>query len=142
VMPPAASIAISSPPIWRASSTTPAASPALWDTMTSPTTDAPCRSAEPGGAVQDLDRVHGLDAGGLLDVPAAGLRVAHRQVGAGITDLREEARADVHRDLVFLALEAVGAGHATARGVVLDHPQLGDQRHEVQRRLADAVALL
>src|SRR4051794_3462940 len=118
-MPPAASIAMSSPPIWRASSTTPAASPALWETITSPTMDAPCLSADPGGAVQDLDRVPRLDASGLLDVPAAGLRVAPRQVGTGLADLREEARADVHRDLVLLVLEAVGAGHAAARGVVL-----------------------
>ena len=37
-IPPAGSITTSSPPIWRASSTTPAASVALCETMTSPTT--------------------------------------------------------------------------------------------------------
>ena len=35
-IPPAASIASSSPPIWRASSTTPVASAGVWETMTRP----------------------------------------------------------------------------------------------------------
>ena len=44
---------------------------------------------------------------------------------AGLLDLPEQPRPDVHRDLVLLALQAVRAGDAAAGRVVLDHPQLG-----------------
>src|SRR4051794_20380173 len=155
-MPPAASIATPSPPISRASSTTPSASFAECETMTRPTViastpagsrqgprssnDAQSRKAV--GAVQHLDRMHGAHAGRLLDVPAAGLAVAHGEIRRGALDLAEQRRPDVHRDRVLLALEPVRAGDAAAARVVLDDPQAGNQRHEVERRLADPVALL
>ena len=81
--------------------------------------------------------------GRLLDVPAARLGVARREVGLGVA--RSGANrpgADVHRDLVLLLLEPVGAGDAAAAASLSTDPQLGDQRHQVERRLADAVALL
>ena len=83
-----------------------------------------------------------LHARGLLDVPAAGLRVARAELRRGRADLLEEPGADVHRDLVLLLLEAVGAGDAAARRLHLQRAQLRDQVEELERRLADRVALL
>ena len=77
--PPAAAIGTSPPAISRASSTTPAASRALCETTTIPTIAAPPPSAsEPVGAVENLDRMDRRDAGGVGDLPAAGLGVADR----------------------------------------------------------------
>ena len=49
-----------------------------------------------------------------LDLPAAGLGVARRGARAGRPDLLEQRRADVHRDVVLLLLEAVRAGDPAA----------------------------
>jgi hypothetical protein len=91
--------------------------------------------------MQDLDRVHRADGGGLLDVSAAGLRVAHGQVGARVGVLG-------HRPApTFIAMSYSPSSarmyppHGSS-GVVLDHLEFGHERHEVERRLADAVPLL
>jgi hypothetical protein len=55
--------------------------------------------------MEDLDRVHRADARGFLGVPAAGLRVAHGQVGARVGDLGKQVGADLHRDVAFLLLQ-------------------------------------
>ena len=76
------------------------------------------------------------------DVPAAGLGVAHGQIGSR---LRRSARTGRRRRpwrSCTSPLEPVGAGDAAAVGVALDDPQLGHEREQLQRRLADAVALL
>src|ERR1043166_1488139 len=139
-IPPAASRRTSGPDTWAASSRTPAASVALCETMTSPT--IALARAEPVRPVEQLDRMHRMDARAVLDLPAARLAVAGRDVGLLPLDLTEEPVPDRHRDLVLLLLQAVGAGDAAAVGVQLDRPQPGNQREEVERGLADPVALL
>src|SRR3954447_19299109 len=86
--------------------------------------------------------MHAAHAGGVLDLPAARLRVAHHTVGPGVRDLGEEPGADLHGDVVLLPLEAVRPGDAAAVRVALHDPELGHEHEEVERRLADAVALL
>ena len=135
-IPPAASSASSSPPISRASATTPSASASLWETTTRPTKLRVRRrgAADRSGAPRDA-RWPG-------DLPAAGLAVAgHRRRARG-ADLIEQVGADRHRDVVLLGLQPVRAGDAAAAGVHLGHLQAGDQRQQLERRLADPVALL
>src|ERR687897_2991387 len=86
--------------------------------------------------------MHAAHARRTLDVPAAGLGVAHRAVGARLGDLPEQARADVHRDPELLLLQPVRAGDAAAGRIALGDLEPGDERHQLQGRLADAVALL
>ena len=57
-------------------------------------------------------------------------------------DLIEQVAPDRHRDLVLLDLEPVGAGDPAAAGVHLADLEPGHQREQVERRLADPVALL
>ncbi len=63
-------------------------------------------------------------------------------LGAGRLDLPEQVGADVHRDLVLLALEPVRAGDAAAARVELANLEPGHQRQQLERRLADPVSLL
>src|SRR6516165_12612721 len=150
--PPAATIVTSGPAICLASSTTLSASWALCETITIPTIAFPPlprapppavpRSAQPVGPVQDLHRVHRGAAGAVGDLPPARLAVADGQVGTGGADVTEQPAADLHGDVVLLPFEPVGAGDAATGPVQLDHPELGNQPEQVQRRLADVVPLL
>src|SRR5262249_29833632 len=92
--------------------------------------------------MEDLDRMDGMDSGTVLDLPPARLAVAGSEVCIRFTEQSEERLADGHRDLVLLLFQAVGAGDAAAVRVELDRPQLRHEREKVERRLADAVALL
>src|SRR5205823_6788157 len=91
--PPASSIFTSGPAISAASSRTPAASVPLCETITRPTTL--CR-LEAVGPVQDLDRVDGVDAGTMLDLPPAGLAVTGREVAVRLAEQAEQPLANRH----------------------------------------------
>ncbi len=135
-VPPAASRARSAPAISRARLTTPWASASLCETTTIPTT------SEPVGAVQVVDRMDRLVSGGVRDLPAAGLAVARDLAGARRLDLAEQVRPDRLRDVVFLGLQSVRPGDPAAPGVPLGDLEAGDQREQLERGLADPVALL
>jgi len=87
-----------------------------------------------------LDRVHGGDAGRLLDVANGRSPVADARSGALRRSART-ARRRRHRDLVLLGLEAVRP-RRRSRSRRSRSPAARHERHEVQRRLADPVALL
>ncbi len=96
------------------------------------------------GLGEDGDRVDGRDAGRLLDLPAAGLRVAggpRGAAGARRAHLVEERRPDVLGDLPALDLQPVGAGGAAAVVVRIDGVEAGNEPEQVHRRRADAVRL-
>ena len=94
---------------------------------------------ETAGAVQQGDRADGRDAGAVGDLPAARFGVADRQRGRHLADHAKQARADIHRDVVFLALEAVGAGDAAADLAALDDLESRYEAQELDRGGADAM---
>src|SRR2546430_6813488 len=98
--------------------------------------------AEPVGAMEDLDRMDRVDARAVLDLPAAGLAVAGGEVAVRLPELAEEAFADRHRDLILLFFQPVRAGDAATLCIQFDRPHPGNEREEVERGLADPVALL
>src|SRR5213083_284385 len=83
-----------------------------------------------------------MNAGTVLDLPAARLAVAGRDVALRLAEHAEEPLPDRHRDLVLLLLQPVRAGDAAAVRVELDRVQLRDESEQVERGLADPVALL
>src|SRR5690606_28706567 len=93
------------------------------------------------GGRHDLDGMAAGQVGAVLQLPAAGLGVA-RRVGDGVALGRpevEEVGAYVHGELVLPDLVAVGAGEAAATSGRFGNLQAGDERHDLQRRFADAV---
>src|ERR1700682_775590 len=99
-------------------------------------------SLKAAGTVQQLDRVHRVYTGAVLDLPPARLAVAGGNFCFRLADLAKQLRSDGHRDVVLLFLDAVCAGDPAAVDIELDHAQLRHQGEQVERGLADAVAAL
>ena len=69
-----------------------------------------------------MDRAHARAVG---DLPPARLAVTDGELSTGLTHEAEEPPADLHRDLVLLALEAVRARYAAAVRVEIVHLEPG-----------------
>ncbi len=112
------------PPISRASSTTPSASRALCETMTSPTIGRG-RPRHPSPYARCSISTGCTDGRSVAvgDLPAAGLRVAHRQLRAGVARPGRTASAPTSMAMSYFSrLQPVGAGDAAADRVHLASP--------------------
>ena len=85
--------------------------------------------------------MHGSHLGTVLDLHLAAATLGHRKFWFIALYAAEEIAADIHRDLVFLILEAVGACHAAAVGFDLFDLDAGHCAQQLQPWSADTLRL-
>src|SRR6267378_5170623 len=128
-VPPATAICTLPCVIWAASSRTPSASCRLCDTST--------RLTVPIGPRQDVDGMCRTRSSSMLDLHAASLAVGQHRVAARGFDRLEEPAANLHGEVVFLHLDAVGPRNAAASLIDFLHAHPRDQAEQPHRRVAD-----
>src|SRR4051812_17685328 len=79
------------------------------------------------------------NASAMRNLPATGLTIAEHAIATAFGDEVKQRRANIHADLILLALQPIRSCDATAISRAFVDPQARNQPQDVERRPTDAV---